>query len=126
MHDFKTGKPKLSWDGGTDYEKVQLRDYARQLHFYKILVEGSRDFSDYVVTLGVLEFVEPFGKVADQKLIDLPLPLDTSEAKAATERTKELARIVYKKIMDLDFPDVSKYPPTIAGIKEFEDDLLLQ
>ena len=40
------------------------------------------------------------------------------------EDFKTLARVVYKKIVSLDFPDISAYPPTIEGIIAFEKDLI--
>jgi hypothetical protein len=39
-------------------------------------------------------------------------------------RTKKLIEAVYKKIVTLDFPDVSKYAPTYKGLVQFEDDLI--
>jgi len=66
---------------------------------------------------GVIEFVEP--DVAGHN-IDLPITIEAADV----ERTKKLIAIVYKKIISLDFPDITKYPPTVKGIVEFEDDLL--
>jgi hypothetical protein len=40
------------------------------------------------------------------------------------ERTKSLIRAVSDCIRTLRFPDVSKYPATIEGIRQFEEDLL--
>ncbi|MBP9812450.1 hypothetical protein KBC86_03645, partial [Candidatus Gracilibacteria bacterium] len=40
------------------------------------------------------------------------------------ERTKKLIIAVMSKIKNLDFPDISKYPQTVEGIRMFEDDLL--
>lgn len=118
VYDFKTGRPVRDWKGGTDYEKIKLHNYARQLVFYKLLVEQSRDFADkYKVHHGTIEFVEP---VNEKELVDLPLSIDEE----MTERTKKLIGIVYKKIVALDFPDITKYPPTMKGIVQFEDDLL--
>ena len=41
-----------------------------------------------------------------------------------TEKLKKLINIVYKKIVSLDFPDISKYSKDLRGIKMFEEDLL--
>ena len=118
VHDYKTGKAVKDWNGKTDYEKIKLYNYARQLVFYKILVEQSRDFADkYKVHHGVVEFIE---SANNKDLIDLPLSI-TAEM---LDRTTKLIGIVYKKILNLDFPDITKYPPTLKGIVEFEDDLL--
>ncbi|MCK5591203.1 MAG: PD-(D/E)XK nuclease family protein, partial [Candidatus Pacebacteria bacterium] len=42
--DFKTGKAVEKWGGKTLYEKVKLHNYKRQIIFYKLLVENSRDY----------------------------------------------------------------------------------
>ena len=44
--------------------------------------------------------------------------------KEKTEKLKQLIEIVYKKIINLDFPDISKYSKDLKGIKQFEEDLL--
>ncbi len=115
--DIKTGKSAEKWNGTDVYEKVKLYKYKNQLIFYKLLVENSRDFaSGDVVSVGHLEFMEP----KNDKIVDLSLEIESGEV----ERIKDLIEIVYKKIMDLDFPDISKYSKDIKGIKAFEDDLL--
>ena len=40
------------------------------------------------------------------------------------ERTKKLIIAVMAKIESLDFPDITKYPKTLDGIRQFEEDLL--
>ncbi len=40
------------------------------------------------------------------------------------ERTKNLIRAVTKCINTMDFPDITKYPKTLEGIRMFEEDLL--
>jgi hypothetical protein len=117
VFDYKTGKPLKDWEHGQNYEKIKSWKYSNQLIFYKLLVENSRDFrGKYKVNGGTLEFLEPAG--GDIKL----LPLNISEEDA--ERMKKLIRIVYKKIMNLDFPDVSAYDKDIHGIMAFTEDLL--
>jgi DNA helicase-2/ATP-dependent DNA helicase PcrA len=120
VYDFKTGKaPKNDWTGKDDYEKMKLHDYERQLLFYKLLVENSREFGERAkVERGVLEFVEP--RQGDGKIITLPLML----TKEKTERLARLIGKVYEKIMNLDLPDISKYSQDIKGVEEFEEDLL--
>lgn len=118
VHDFKTGSVARSWKGTTDYEKIKLNNYARQLAFYKLLVENSREFSDhYTVDMGVVEFVETDDHGT---LVDLPLVLEPEFVK----RTEKLISAVYKKIVSLDFPDTTKYPQNFKGVLEFEEDLL--
>lgn len=114
--DWKTGKAKMSWEGKQAEEKIQLHNYKRQLLFYHILLKNSKDFSDYSVPTGVLEFLEPVSG-SFQKL---SLAYDTGEI----ERLSRLIQVVYRKISLLDFPDITKYSPTVEGCIEFEEDLL--
>ncbi len=57
--DYKTGKASHTWNGKTEYEKIKLHHYELQLLFYKLLIENSRQYANYTVTGGVIEFVEP-------------------------------------------------------------------
>ncbi|MFA6445782.1 MAG: ATP-dependent DNA helicase [Candidatus Paceibacterota bacterium] len=117
VHDYKTGKARDEWKGSNEYEKIKLYEYERQLLFYRILVENSREFKDRIkAKKGVLEFIEP----NRNKVIDLALDLDNEK----TERLKKLIKVVYSKILKVDFPDISKYEQSLKGIKQFEDDLL--
>ena len=114
--DFKTGKAIKNWTPGDFYEKIKAWRYRQQLIFYKLLVEHSRDFSNRTVSKGIIEFVEP----TRGELIYLQLSIENEEV----ERMKALVGAVHKKIISLDFPDISGYPKDLAGIKSFEEDLL--
>ncbi len=115
--DFKTGKAIEKWLPGDSYERIKAWKYRSQLVFYKLLIEHSRDFGgSYSVRKGVIEFVEPF----HGRIIDLSADITSQEA----ERMEKLVNAVYKKIIALDFPDVSEYSKDINGILEFEEDLL--
>jgi DNA helicase-2/ATP-dependent DNA helicase PcrA len=115
--DFKTGKGVLSFDDLTDpYEQVKMHQYRRQLLFYKLLVEHSRDFGGSVVREGALEFLEP----VKGSVIEVPLQIEDREV----ERVRALISKVHEKIMHLDFPDTSRYSPDLKGILAFEEDLL--
>jgi DNA helicase-2/ATP-dependent DNA helicase PcrA len=122
VHDYKTGKSAKDWKGKDEYEKIKLYEYERQLSFYKLLVENSREFSGKKVTRGVLEFVEPSAEFSggNKKIIDLELDIDIEKV----ERLKKLIGAVNKKIQNLDFEDVSSYSPGLDGIVEFEEKLL--
>jgi DNA helicase-2/ATP-dependent DNA helicase PcrA len=125
VHDYKTGKPLEDWEDNTEtYKKIKSYEYERQLTFYKLLVENSREFggnpkqTGKKVTKGVLDFVEP------KRENDQIITLDMIITKEKAERLKNLVSIVYKKIKNLDFPDISKYPKDLKGIEQFEEDLL--
>ena len=95
--DFKTAKPKYKWN-----DKDGTLKYKLQLYFYKFLIEGSRDYANYKVTTGRIDFVAPSDK---GDISSLELEFDDEEA----TRIKKLIKIVYDHIKSLDFPDVSEF-----------------
>lgn len=116
--DYKTGKPFETWGKGSEYDKLKSYHYRQQLLFYKLLVENSRDYHNYAMTDGALQFIEPNDA---GHTVNVPLgEIDPEEF----ERFKRLVGVVWQHINDLSFPDTSHYEPTVAGIKQFEDDLL--
>ncbi len=121
VYDYKTGKAFKDWSGKAEYEKIKAYEYSRQLMFYKILVENSKDYGYAKVNSGTLDFVEPVKFNKANETIELTLNIDPQEY----EKTKKLAFVVFNKIKNLDFPDVSKnYDASLKGIKQFEEDLL--
>jgi len=115
--DYKTGKAVASWKAITDYDKIKLHKYRQQLLFYKLLVERSRDYSNFTVTLGCLEFVEP---TRSNEIHSLELTFEREEL----ERFALLIGKVWHHITNLDLPDTSHYEPTYKGLLAFEQDLL--
>lgn len=110
--DYKTSKSFTKWESN-----AKLHKYKQQLYCYKLLIEGSHTFSGYKVTMGRLEFVEPD---AENHINALELSFNEAEL----ERTKQLLNAMWRRIMRLDFPDISEYDQTLSGIKQFENDLL--
>jgi DNA helicase-2/ATP-dependent DNA helicase PcrA len=110
--DYKTGKSYQKWKSET-----KLHNYERQLYFYKLLLENSRTYKRYKVTDAYLEFVEPD---KNGKINKLHIVFDENKL----EETNLLIKSIYKRIVELDFPDISKYPKTLTGIKAFEQDLI--
>ncbi|MFZ1301515.1 MAG: ATP-dependent DNA helicase [Candidatus Microsaccharimonas sp.] len=115
--DYKTGHPSESWSRGDERTKMKLHRYRQQLLFYKLLVENSRDYGQYNVTSGQLAFIEP--TLAGQVII-LKNEFDDEEI----VRTKKLIVAVWKRIINLDLPDVSGYAPTMTDLIQFENDLI--
>ena len=97
VSDFKTTKPKFKWS-----EKDGTLKHKLQLYFYKFLIENSREYAGYRVTKGRIDFVSP-----DNSGYYHALELDFDDEEAA--RIKQLIKIVYQHIKDLDFPDVAEY-----------------
>lgn len=113
--DFKTGKAYRAWDETkTDDDKIKLHKYREQLIVYRILLENSIHYKDKPVAKSALWFVE------EDPIVELVL--DATDDEIA--RTKKLIAAVYRKIINLDFPDISSYPKTYAGIVQFEEDLI--
>lgn len=110
--DYKTGKPYSSWKSDP-----KLYRYRLQLYCYKFLIEGSHTFEGYTVTSGRLEFIEPDeqGKVHS---------LELTYSEAEEQETAKLMASMWHHVHKLDFPDVSAYPATMAGIKSFVADLI--
>lgn len=111
--DYKTGRPHHKWESS-----LKLHKYRTQLYCYKILIERSHTFKGYAVTEGRLEFIEPDAEGV------IAAPLVCSFKPAEEERITALIQSVWQRIMALDFPDVSMYPPNLAGSKAFEADLI--
>ncbi len=117
--DFKTGRDYDTWEAPkrTDADKIKLHKYKQQLIYYKILLENSSHYKLPVQSLS-LEFVE---SIINN---DEPVTLFYEPSTDEVERVKKLIQSVYKKIVDLDFPDISTYEQNIKGVIQFEDDLI--
>jgi len=107
--DYKTGAL------GSDPAKRHR--YELQLYCYKLLLQHSHTFKDYAVKEGCLLFVEPDneGKITRHKVMFKDTEL---------EHTRQLVEAMWLSVTQLELPDTSDYPTTLAGIKQFEQDLL--
>jgi len=114
--DYKTGKASNTWQGKTEFEKIKLHHYRQQLMFYKLLLENSREYENYTVIKGIIEYVEPN---QSGNITCLEFSYDAEEV----ERFKELIQAVWLRIMALDFscPDQQ---PGLKTILAFESELL--
>ena len=111
--DYKTGKAYHHWQQNI----LKLHRYRQQLLTYRLMVERSSRFKNYQLDKVMLEFVEPD---EEGRIVQLELLADDKEI----ERHAKLLQGVWSMVMNLDFPAVSKYPPTIKGIAALENDLL--
>jgi DNA helicase-2/ATP-dependent DNA helicase PcrA len=111
--DFKSGSASAKW--GTTAKYV---NYKQQLYFYHLLIETSRTYKGYKVASAALEFIEPLqtGECAP--------PLELQFNQAEYDKFKLLVLAVWRRIKAVDLPDISSYPETAAGIKQFEQFLL--
>ncbi len=115
--DYKTGKPSTSWKGKTDYEKIKLHKYKQQLMFYKLLVEHSRDYGNYEVESGTIQFVEP---TPAGSIVALDVSFDQEELTIFSK----LIQAVWQNITTLNFIDTASYDKSYKGILAFEEHLL--
>ena len=117
--DYKTGEAHDSWEtsGLKEDDKIKLHKYQQQLVFYKMLLENSVNYRKPIKTLA-LEFV---GSITQHPE---PICLSCTPGDEELERLKKLTQAVYTRIINLNFPDISKYPKTCDGIVMFEEDLI--
>lgn len=117
--DYKTGGGFDTFDGKwAEYAKVKQWKYRLQLAFYAILFELSPRWRMYQNKKYELFFVE---KNRDEDRFHRVVEyIQTGEV----ERTKKLIIAVMSKIESLEFPDITKYPKTLDGIRQFEEELL--
>lgn len=110
--DFKTGQSYDRWTGD-----IKPFHHARQLYFYKLLIETNPRYKNYRIDGATIQFVEP--DKDDGKIKNISLQFNEIES----EKLSQYIALVWEKIMNLDFPDCSAYPDTLKGIKQFEADL---
>lgn len=115
--DYKTGSAFSDWGKGGPFDKLKSHHYTQQLRFYELLVKHSRDYRGYDIAESVIQFVEPdkAGNIRSLTLISTPEDL---------ERLRRLIAVVWKMIMNGEFPDTSMYTNDYTGIIALEDDLL--
>jgi len=119
--DWKTGKPQDKWSGSNEYGKIKMANYHRQLVFYKLLVENSREYSHkYQVNNGKLEFLEPSKDTERISILETQIPQND-----AIELTR-LIQAVYKRILNQDFDLKNLYSEGFEGNQEFIAELLSQ
>ncbi|MDO8591421.1 MAG: ATP-dependent DNA helicase [bacterium] len=121
LSDYKTGSPQSKWElppSAKEYERIKMHRYKNQLKFYKLLVDESTDWGKHgwKADMGYLRFLK---KNQYGKLGNVPLVYDASEMK----EFKRLVQAVWQHIQSLDWPDTSKYPPSLKGTVQFEKDL---
>lgn len=117
--DYKTGGGFDTFDGKWgEYVKVKQWKYQLQLAFYAVLFDLSPRWAAFRQRQYELFFVE---KNRDE---DKFHKLTQYVQQGEVDRTKSLIRAVMSCIRDLRFPDVSKYPKSLEGIRQFEEDLL--
>lgn len=116
ISDYKTGSPLNSFATRDQTKAVKAWKHRSQLIFYALLyqrwpaAEVNKNLTCQIV----------YVKAETEKdLIRAHQP-----SIEEINRMEKLANAVWKKIINLDLPDISGYTPDIEGIKKFEEDLL--
>lgn len=112
--DYKTGAPKHKW-GTTDSTFA----YKIQLYFYKFLLENSRDYRNYKVTKGRIDYIAPD---QDDDIVSLELAFDEKE----NEQVKRLIQVVFHHIKTLEFPSTDEALASSNPTKAFYDQLVAE
>ena len=79
----------------------------------------ARDYRDYTVEKGVLQFVEPT-PAGDITALDLSFSNDE------LQEFSRLIEVVWRHIMELNLPDTDTYDQSYKGMLEFEQTLLAE
>lgn len=113
--DYKTGKPLSSFTTRDQTKAIKAWRHRTQLVFYALLLQNSKRFKANEIT-GQMQYVEAS---TAKELV--------REYKPTSEEIDRLARIVeivWKKVKDLNLPDITNYSSDYSGIQSFEQDLL--
>ena len=92
--------------------------YKIQLYFYKFLIEGSREYANYKVTKGRLDYI-PVSE-EDGETHSLEVVFKDSEA----AEIRQLIQRVYESIVTLNLPDTTEANQSNNPTKAFYDQLL--
>ena len=112
VSDFKTGNAKHKW---STYDSTFA--YKIQLYFYKFLIENSKDFRNYKVTTGRIDYISPDD---DGDIVSLELKFNEKEA----AEIRHLIQVVFKHIKALDLPDITVAQKSSNPTKAFYDQLV--
>ena len=114
VSDFKTGSAKHKWSTNDS-----TFAYKIQLYFYKFLIENSKDFRNYRVTTGRIDYISPDD---EGDIVSLELEFDEKES----AKIKHLIQVVWRHIKTLNLPDTSMALGSNNPTKSFYDQLLAE
>jgi DNA helicase-2/ATP-dependent DNA helicase PcrA len=116
ISDYKTGKALHSLDTKDRAKAVKAWRHQTQLLFYSLLVQHDNRFKPKSGLRAQMLYVE----AEEAKRVALCYTPTADEL----ERLTRLIQAIWQHVQALDFPNVSKYPADIDGIKRFEADLI--
>ncbi|MGI9027861.1 MAG: PD-(D/E)XK nuclease family protein, partial [Candidatus Saccharimonadales bacterium] len=114
--DYKTGQPLASFTTRDQTKAIKAWRHKYQLIFYALLLKQHPSFTNVTDIDCQMVYLEAeTGK---------DLIRDYQPSNQEIEQMQALVQVVWKKVLNLEFPDIAKYPPDMTGIAEFEADLL--
>ena len=114
--DYKTGAPIPSFTTQDKSKAVKVWRHRTQLIFYAILAQETPRFSAYKAIECQMVYVESEDA---RHLVQSLTPTEDDIA-----HVKQLIAAVWRHIQAGSFPDTSNYSQDIAGIRQFEQDVL--
>jgi len=117
ISDYKTGAPLSSFTTRDQTKVIKAWRHRTQLIFYTLLLQNRPDFSEHTSINSQMIYIEA------ESSKDLIRSYSPNEEELL--RMQKLITVIWQKINNLDFPDITKYTLDMAGILQFEDDLLL-
>ena len=114
--DYKTGQPLSNFDTKNKTDSLKAYRHKLQLIFYALLLSDHPSYKQYGVISGQMVYID----AEDRRHLTLEYT-PTDEDKL---RLKNLIEAIYKRIINLDLPDISLYSHDLEGIKQFENFLL--
>lgn len=115
VSDYKTGKGITSFYSKAQTSQIKSWRYKKQLCFYNLLLANSGRLKEKQF-IGKMVFLE----TDDPKYLELQY----SPSEEEVVEISKLAQAGWKKIINLELPDTSKYSNDYAGIQLFEKDLI--
>jgi DNA helicase-2/ATP-dependent DNA helicase PcrA len=114
--DYKTGRPLKSLTSTTKADGVRAWKHRTQLIYYSLLVSEKGLIKPGQEINAQMLYIE----AEDPDAISLNYQASDEEL----DRLKLLIQAVWQKLQQCDFPDISSYEASLAGITKFEDDLI--
>lgn len=113
--DYKTGKPITNPASKSHDVLLKQWRHKLQLGFYTLLLRQQKPYKSKKITAQIIQL----DATAPDHLI-LNYEFDERDL----QRIEDLAEKVYDRIVKLNIPDVTGYPPTLSGIEKFENELI--
>lgn len=117
VSDYKTGRPLPSFETKDATLAITAWKQRTQLIYYALLLQNSPRFKTTGKSIsGQMIYLDA---TSTKDMHRTYQPSDEEVNRLAT-----LTQAIWKKVMSMDLPDISKYPQDISGVLQFEEDLL--